>query len=354
MKIIKTILTGILTVCCVSAMAQKISFDKETLTTNNTMWKHPVTAVFHFTNKGKAPLVIKNVDPGCGCLTPKWTQGPIEKGESGDIIITYDAMQLGKFDRIIEVFTNADDSPDYIRMKGLVTTGNRQTITDAYPFSIDDIYLSTSSIEFAEVNKGDSAKAIIEIYNGGQDVYTPTLMHLPAYITAKCTPEMIARGRKGTIELTLHGDMLNDLGLNQTSIYMARFAGDKVSTSNELSVSAILLPDLTSQSNSSATPNFEVSTNELYLGKIGKKKKLSGEIKIRNTGSATLHIDRIQAFNPAISVNLPKSEILPGESVKMGITVQAKYLEMSKAQPRVLIITNAPKHPIEVVTIMFE
>ena len=31
-------------------------------------------------------------------------------------------------------------------------------------------------------------------------------MHLPSYITARAVPQMLARGRKGRIELTLHGD----------------------------------------------------------------------------------------------------------------------------------------------------
>lgn len=351
MKLTKSILTGIAAVCCITASAQKLSFERETVTTKNTLWKHPVTAVFKFTNKGKEPLIINSVDPGCGCLTSKWTQGAIEKGEQGEIIVTYDAMQLGRFDRIIEVFSNAEESPAQVRMKGTVTQGDKQTIQDMYPYSIDDIMLSTSNVEL-EVNKNDSAKAVINIYNGSKDVYTPTLMHLPSYITAKCEPEMIARGRKGTIELTLHGDKLNDFGLNQTNIYLARFAGDKVGTNNEINISAILLPNI-SNSNG-ANPQFEISTTDLYLGKIGNKKKLVGTVKIYNKGAAPLHIDRLQAFNQAIMVNLPKTEIAPGENVKMQITVQAKYLEMSKAQPRVLIITNDPKHPKEVVTIKFE
>lgn len=353
MKLKKLIITGVALLCWFDASAQKISFDKETIT-SNTMWKHPVTAVFKFKNKGNNPLVIKDVDAGCGCLTPKWTQGPIEKGESGEIVITYDAMQLGSYDRIIEVMTNINNEPVDIRMKGKVTSGNRQTLQDIYPYSIDDIHLSTSSVEFAEVSKGDSTKASIDIYNGSQEVYTPALMHLPPYITATFEPEMIARGRKGKIELTLHGDKLNDYGLNQTNIYLARYAGDKVGTENDINVSAILLPDLSAQNSTVSKPRFEISTTELYLGKIGKKKKLTGTVKIRNTGSSTLRIDRLQAFNQAIMVNLPKSEIAPGESIKMNITVQAKYLEMSKAQPRVLIITNDPNHPKEVVTVIFE
>lgn len=356
MNIRKIIFTGLIAFATLTASAQKIAFDKQTIVTKNALWKHPVTAVFRFSNKGRLPLVIKNVDAGCGCLSAKWTQGNIDRGEEGEIVITYDSKLLGKFDRIIEVFTNAGEEPVDIRMKGVVTSGgtSKASITDNYPYCIDDIYLSTSSVEFSEVSKRDSTTAVIEVYNGSQQVYTPSLMHLPPYITAKAEPEMLARGRKGVVTLTLHGDKLTDLGLNQTNIYLARYTGDKVGTNNDINVSAILLPDLAQDAMQSQHPRFEISTNELHLGALGKKKKLSGTVKITNTGNARLHIDRIQAFNPGITVSVPRTDIMPGESVKMGITVQAKYLGMSKAQPRVLLITNDPNHPKEVVSVVFE
>ncbi len=354
MKIKKSILTSIAVLCCITMSAQKITFDKSVINTGSTIWKQPVTATFKFTNKGKNPLTIKSVDAGCGCLSTKWTDGTFEKGQSGEIKITYDAKQLGHYDRIIEVFTNLSDEPEYIRVKGVIGVGKLQTFADNYPFCVDDIYLSTNSVEFKEVTKRDSTSATIEIYNGSQEVYTPTLMHLPPYITAQAEPEMLARGRKGKITLTLHGEKLNDLGLNQTNIYLARFAGDKVGSDNEINVSGILLPEDNWSKQNSPRAVFDISTTELNLGKIGNKKQVSGTIKITNKGAVPLKIDRIQAFNPAITVSLQQSEIQPGQSVKMKVTLQAKYLEMSKAQPRILIFTNDYKHPMEIVTVKFE
>jgi len=36
---------------------------------------------FEFTNTGKAPVVISNVQPSCGCTTPEWTREPIMPGK---------------------------------------------------------------------------------------------------------------------------------------------------------------------------------------------------------------------------------------------------------------------------------
>lgn len=358
MTIKNIIITGLMGICSVAASAQKITFDKQVITANNVSWKHPVTVVYKFKNKGNVPLEITNVDAGCGCLTPMWTKGTIDRGASGEISITYDAKQLGRFDRIIEVFTNVSDEPTEIRFKGIVNSGEKKreakSLEDTYPYQIGDIYLSSSSIEFDDVHKGSDAKAVIEVYNAGKDAYKPTLMHLPPYLTAKAFPETLSRGRKGKIEVTLHGDLINDYGLTQTNVYLARFAGDKVGTNNDINVSAVILPDLTQESLQPKKPAFAVSTDEIHLGAIGNKKKIKGTVEISNRGDEVLKIDRIQAFNQAIMVSLDRREIYPGETIKMGITVQAKYLNMSKAQPRVLIITNDPVHPKEVVTVMFE
>ena len=337
-----------------SGLAQRISFDKTVVNAGSTIWKKPVTVVFKFTNKDKSPLLIRDVDAGCGCLTTKWTREPLMKGDDGEISITYDAMMLGHFDRYIDVYTNAGEKPVRIRMKALVNNGEKKTLEELYPYSIDDILLSTNNVEFMDVSSGDSVKAEIELLNNGETVYTPMLMHLPAYITAEYQPEMIARGRRGKIELTLHSDKLQDLGLNQTSIYLARFSGDKVGSNNEIAVSAVLLPDLHFAEEFTRKPNFQISTTELHIGKLGKKTKLTGTVKLSNKGTGVLKLSKIQAFNQAITVSLPKTELQPGDEVKMSVTVNAKFLGMSKAQPRVLIITNDTKKPKEVVNVHFE
>ncbi|MFM6936462.1 MAG: DUF1573 domain-containing protein [Aquirufa sp.] len=40
------------------------------------------TYSFEFTNTGKTPVVISNVQPSCGCTTPDWTREPIMPGKT--------------------------------------------------------------------------------------------------------------------------------------------------------------------------------------------------------------------------------------------------------------------------------
>lgn len=334
--------------------AQKISFEKTTVDAGSTLWKRPITVTFRFTNKEREPLLIKDVDAGCGCLTTYWTKTAIAKGGKGEIKITYDAALMGSMDRYIDVYTNGSKKPERIRMKAWVGSSERQSIEEMFPYSVDDILLSTNEVVFPDVQAGDSAKAEIEVMNTGKNVYTPQLMHLPQYITAEYKPEMIARGRRGKILLTLHSDKLQDLGLNQTNIYVARFAGDKVGNNNDISVSAILLPDLQYAESFKKQPSFNISTTNINLGKLGKKKKITGTVTLANRGQGVLKLSKIQAFNQAITIALSKTELQPKEEVKMKITVDSRFLGLSKAQPRVLIITNDPQRPKEVVNVKYE
>jgi archaellum component FlaF (FlaF/FlaG flagellin family) len=89
------------------------------------------------------------------------------------------------------------------------------------------------------------------------------------------------------------------------------------------------------------------------MGKLGRKSKISGKVTITNKGKGVLRLESIEVYNQALKVSLPKRSLVPGESMKMKVTLQAKYLGMSNAQPRVLIITNDADHQKETITVKF-
>lgn len=68
----------------------------------------PVTHQFEFVNKGTAPLLITNVKPSCGCTSPEWTKDPIPAGGTGYIKVTYNAANVGIFNKTITVNANVE------------------------------------------------------------------------------------------------------------------------------------------------------------------------------------------------------------------------------------------------------
>lgn len=80
------------------------------------------THTFTFTNTGKAPLVLSNVQPSCGCTTPEWSKEPIMPGQKGTIKAAYNSYgRPGTFQKYITVKSNAATAEVVLTLKGTVT-----------------------------------------------------------------------------------------------------------------------------------------------------------------------------------------------------------------------------------------
>ena len=87
----------------------EIKFDKTEHNFGTFSEKTPVqTAVFAFTNIGKAPLIINQAIASCGCTIPSYTKEPIMPGEKGTVKVTYNGKGKfpGHFKKSITIRTN--------------------------------------------------------------------------------------------------------------------------------------------------------------------------------------------------------------------------------------------------------
>lgn len=87
----------------------EIKFDKTVHNFGTFSEKTPVqTAVFAFTNIGKAPLIINQAIASCGCTIPSYTKEPIMPGEKGTVKVTYNGKGKfpGHFKKSISIRTN--------------------------------------------------------------------------------------------------------------------------------------------------------------------------------------------------------------------------------------------------------
>ena len=296
-----------------------------------------------FTNKGDKPLRIKDVKASCGCLDVSFPKTPIAAGSRGEITLTFDAKLLGTFYKEVEVTTDASEKPAYIAVQGTVVT-EVHDYSDEFPIDLGNVRLVSNTVEFEDVNRGDRPTAELRLLNSDRTAFRPELMHLPPYLYAEYVPEDIPAGKSGTIRLTLDSEKLSGLGLNQTSIYLSRYMGDKIGETNEILVSAILLPsfaDMTDDELAKA-PELAISESAIDMGSMNGKKELSRNIILTNTGQSDLHIQQIQVFNKALSVKVANTTIRPGKSTKLKISVTARYLNKSKGRMRVMLISNAP------------
>ena len=72
---------------------------------------------------------------------------------------------------------------------------------------------------------------------------------------------------------------------------------------------------------------------------------------MKNVGKGVLDIRNQQIFTIGIQMSLNKIHLRPGEEAKLKITAIAKDIRRARSKPRVLMITNDPKHAKVIINI---
>lgn len=334
--------------CCLLALlpmasqAQRLTVEKTTIDVGKTGFEQPITAVFEFRNKGIRRLKIEKVDPDCNCTAVDYPKTVIGMGEKFQIRMTYDARQLGHFDKQAAIISNGTKKPVYIRMKGIVLA-DYQDVSGSFPFEIGELRTDKNELEFDDVNKGEHPVQQIQVYNGGSKACRPNLMHLPSYLSATVVPEVVSPGRTATISVTLQSERVPAFGLVQSSIYLAENPGDKAHADNLIGVSTVLLPSFEGINDKvrQYAPHMQLSKQKVELVMAGKSKKRD-VVMITNGGRSELKISSLQMFTPGMRISLDKRTLAPGETARLKVTVIASEIKKARTQPRILMITNDP------------
>lgn len=76
--------------------------------------------VFRFQNAQPAPIVLETVRTTCGCTAAEWTEAPVEPGQTGEVVIEFDADKSGAFRKKITVFFDKQRKPEVLWIEGEV------------------------------------------------------------------------------------------------------------------------------------------------------------------------------------------------------------------------------------------
>lgn len=340
------IVLSVLAALSAELRAQDIVAANDVVDCGQVEYNVPVTAEFELINNGKKRLRISEVQTSCGCMVADYPQQAIQSGEKFLVRVTFDSRQMGHFDKFADVCTEGSDTPLMLRMKGVVVREVKDYSGD-YPYQIGALLADKNTLEFNDVDSGESPQLKIHIRNTGGETVEPVVMHLPDYLEADVSPSKIKSGRAGVVTITLDSKKLDNLGLTETKVFLGSKPGEKVDADKEINVSAVLLPTFQDMTDAelAMAPTIEVSEKELNLGAADGKKKLKGTIMIKNTGKSELRISNLQMFSSALSLSLNKPVLDPGEEAKLKVTANVERMKTSHSAPRVLMITNDPKNP---------
>jgi len=344
----KILITALLALAASSANAQRLTIAKDKIDIGQTGYEIPVTATFELRNRSMRKLHISQIIPDCSCTRVEYPKGEIGAGDRFTIKMTYDARQLGHFNKQAAIISDGSKRPVYITMTGIVREGLLD-YSGSYPFDFNGLLADKNELEFDNVNKGDKPEEVVQILNNGTKVMEPNIQHLPSYLSAEVSPTRLSPGHSGKITLTLNSERIHDYGLTQTSVYLAQRLGEKVTKETEVGVSVVLLPDL-QHMEGGQLPELAISDSVLNIDFAGKAKK-TGEIILYNPGKATLTISSLQLFTRGLKVTLGKRSLAPGETTRLRVTAYAADLKKVRTRPRVLMITNDPKRSKVAITV---
>ncbi|CAN5900991.1 DUF1573 domain-containing protein [soil metagenome] len=114
--------------------ADVAKFKTETIDLGKIQQGNPTTAIFSVANIGAEPLIIEQANPTCGCTISDYTKEPIANGKAGSIKATYNAANVGAFEKHLTVKFAGVDEVKSITIKGEVLTKEdfaKLTPTDA-------------------------------------------------------------------------------------------------------------------------------------------------------------------------------------------------------------------------------
>jgi len=105
--------------------ADVAKFEKETIDFGKIKQGIPAKGTFVVTNISDAPLIIETANPTCGCTISDYTKSPIAPGKTGVINATYNAANVGHFEKHLTVkFAGVEE------MKTITFTGDVLSVED--------------------------------------------------------------------------------------------------------------------------------------------------------------------------------------------------------------------------------
>jgi hypothetical protein len=134
--------------------ADVAKFDTQIIDFGKVKQSVPAKGTFVITNIGKTPLIIEQANPTCGCTISDYTKEPIAVGKTGVINATYNAANIGHFEKHLTVkFAGVDE------IKSIVLTGEVMAPADYDAYTARQKAISDSIAAIKPLTKRQKRKA---------------------------------------------------------------------------------------------------------------------------------------------------------------------------------------------------
>ena len=174
-----------------------------------------VSHVFIFHNIGSKPVVIDEIQSGCGCIGRVLSKTPVKPGGQGKVTIIFNpSYKSGFFDKEILVFSNKGQNYTRIWVKGNVISFEHPVEED-YPYNFGNgLHLRLKVVAFGYLNAGETKQMELNYANGTDQ---------------KMTLNFMIEGNAGSLKFTSPGKINPKAkGVMTFSYTMPRYGGKDI------------------------------------------------------------------------------------------------------------------------------
>lgn len=307
-----------------------------------------VSCTFEYVNRGKAPVVIDQVNVSCGCTTPEFSRKPIKVGERGELKVTFDpANRAGEFDKEITVFTGGRRYRTTLRITGNVIARTK-TIEEMYPAAVGNcgLRIDARSLPFQYVTQGERKLLYVNYINTSSlPVHVRLVQTATSGFLRHDFPQTIAAGAKGRATFSYSVPRSSGYFGELIDVFELQVEGcesDVLISANGYAIEQFEIP------NNELAPKAEFERQLLKFEEVNKvDKPVSVSVRLTNNGMEPLIIRSARTSHEAITTSIKAgATIAPSQSVEVKVVVDPSKLDYGRAIERIVLITNDPERPM--------
>jgi len=272
----------------------------------------PAEFVFSFENMSKDPIRLKNVKASCGCTTPKWTQDPVAPGTKGEIVVKYNAANLGKFTKSITVTYDSTNAkpPVVVYITGEVKMPEPQEPVYEYKYTQGNLGFDQILQDAGTVNTDGSTTLEFHVKNiGPQKVVFSGGFRANKMFGVKPQHYELIPGEKTTIRVILLGKEAEKWQAYSEDLFIT--TDDASQPEKKVTITGTINKVWTTEELAEA-PNIVFERPDYNGGQVIDGEKLTVSYTFTNTGKKPLEIESAKASCGCTTPELKERIIQPG------------------------------------------
>ena len=308
-----------------------------------------VSTIFSFKNISDKPIFIVKVETSCGCTTPEYTKDTIMPGDTGFVKAIFETRgRQGDFHKNLFVHFNKENFYQSLMISGyVVPEANMANKPRNYSTTYSNLAFNSTIAEFPNLPNTQKQVYKIKAFNYmGYPIRIYEVSEKPDFISIDLGDSLIDVNDSIVFTIEADGSKVGDLGEFRKRI--ALLTDDQGGSLKFLHVYVNVKEDFSmlSKKELKNAPVLQIAPGSaIDMGSHTAGEKFSYVVTLSNKGKSPLKIRSVLPNCSCISFKLIKSELQPGESVQLVLTVDTVNQTIAAHTKYVTLYTNDPANP---------